>query len=161
MVYISIMIPEIRNYKHDGDEYAVAGISARELLENSRTDIDDFYGGSSEKEIFDFFENKWVPWGLFQTSYALSESLPTESYKNLLEGGNGKEDDENKVECSKDDKYEKCLERISIGLKSSNSMERAKHAPETKSIYKKTMKRGKQAPSGKSIHKKTRKSKTR
>lgn len=152
MVYISsimqLQIPEIRNYEQDGGEYTVAGISARELLENGKTDnIHEFYGGSSENEILDFFANKWVPWGLYQTSYALSESLPTENktLDDLMNGGNrNDDDDDSNFECTKDDKYEKCLERISLGFNTVES--------------KKTIKRGENV---KSNRKKTRKSKTR
>jgi len=104
--------------KHD--DYAVAGMSASELLKQGKNNnVESFYGGAGEAEIMDFFKDKWVPWGLYQTSYALSESLPTESYHKLFEGGkrtkgNDEEFEFDEIECIDNKGYDECLERVSI-----------------------------------------------
>lgn len=108
-------IPEIKEHQENGENYMVAGISVKDLLNGSGKK--DFYGGSAEPDILELLKDKWVPWGLYQTSFALSESLPTKPYASF--GGNGDggkriESFEDEIDCIGDNDYEQCLERISI-----------------------------------------------
>lgn len=106
-------IPEIREHQENGENYMVAGVSVKDLLDGSGKK--EFYGGSAEPDILELLKDKWVPWGLYQTSFALSESLPTKPY--AMFGGGGKKIEssfEDEIECIGDNDYEQCLERISI-----------------------------------------------
>lgn len=105
-------IPEIQEHQENGENYTVAGVSVKDLLDGSGKK--EFYGGSAEPDIIELLKDKWVPWGLYQTSFALSESLPTKPYAMFGGGGKKIESFEDEIECIGDNDYEQCLERISI-----------------------------------------------